>query len=592
MSRINSRTTRTLRPTPLISTTTNRPNTRTGNGAPAYTRDAKGELFLLATTTFWGEDNAYETGTARSQRLVELVHDIAIDDFIWLSKFAKWLRSEGNIRTVSIVIAAEAVKARLDTGLCDPACSAPGECYECADWPRAEATARLLGRGLLRRRGDHYTHRKLVDSVLQRADEPGELIAYWLSTYGKSKPIPISIKRGIADAIDRLWSQRSFLKYDSDNKAVRFGDVIDLVQPAYHNKNSADSWQYELMGYALAKRHNRDVITIGPKLDVIRARVQLMGLAINERRRVLLSGDGSERLNEAGMTWESVAGWLQGPMDAPVWETLIPSMGYMALLRNLRNFDEAGISDMAAQVISARLSNAEQVARSKQFPYRFLSAHLNTNSLRWASALDAAMNYSVHNVPTLSGKTLVMVDTSGSMDVPMSTHSKISRVQAGAMFGVALAAKGEQVDLYGWADHAFAHPVRKGASVLRETEKFCQRVGEAGHGTMLSASLAQAYNGHDRIVVVSDLQTTDILTRGDLDGWGWGRSASRTTFTLPEGVNFYGFNTAGHAASPLDGKPGMYELGGLTDSSFSNIARIEAHKTEQWPWEMNEAQAA
>ena len=49
------------------------------------------------------------------------------------------------------------------------------------------------------------------------------------------------------------------------------------------------------------------------------------------------------------MTWEArFAGRLQGPTSARLWEAVIPSMGYMALLRNLRNFDEAGVADEVA----------------------------------------------------------------------------------------------------------------------------------------------------------------------------------------------------------------------------------------------------
>ena len=72
---------------------------------------------------------------------------------------------------------------------------------------------------------------------------------------------------------------------------------------------------------------------------MIAARAALMALPVQDRRAVL---DQPERLSAAGMTWESLAGWLQGPLDAAAWQAVIPSMGYMALLRNLRNFDDAG----------------------------------------------------------------------------------------------------------------------------------------------------------------------------------------------------------------------------------------------------------
>ena len=49
-------------------------------------------------------------------------------------------------------------------------------------------------------------------------------------------------------------------------------------------------------------------------------------------------------------------------------------MGYMALLRNLRNFIEKGVKEDSIQYVIDRLTNPEQVERSKQFPFRFYSA--------------------------------------------------------------------------------------------------------------------------------------------------------------------------------------------------------------------------
>ena len=42
-------------------------------------------------------------------------------------------------------------------------------------------------------------------SVLQRADEPGELLAYWLAAHGRAVPKPV--KRGVADAAVRLYTR-------------------------------------------------------------------------------------------------------------------------------------------------------------------------------------------------------------------------------------------------------------------------------------------------------------------------------------------------------------------------------------------------
>src|SRR5690606_7218412 len=137
-----------------------------------------------------------------------------------------------------------------------------------------------------------------------------------------------------------------------------------------------------------------------------------------ERRAIVTQGRPeavAATLADAGMTWEALAGWLQGPMDARAWEAVIPAMGYMALLRNLRNFDEAGVGDAVAQTVAARLADAEQVRRSRQFPFRFLAAYRAARSLRWAYPLERALGHSLANVPALPGRTLILVDRSGSM---------------------------------------------------------------------------------------------------------------------------------------------------------------------------------
>jgi hypothetical protein len=53
-------------------------------------------------------------------------------------------------------------------------------------------------------------NRRLVGSVLRRADEPGEMLAYWTSRYGRAVPKPV--KRGIADTVARLYDERHWLR--------------------------------------------------------------------------------------------------------------------------------------------------------------------------------------------------------------------------------------------------------------------------------------------------------------------------------------------------------------------------------------------
>lgn len=192
-------------------------------------------------------------------------------------------------------------------------------------------------------------------------------------------------------------------------------DVLNLAHPS----PGAD-WQGSLFQYVLDRRRSDDA-AIPAELRTITARRELMAWPVEQRRTLFARPDAADVLRRAGMTWESVAGWLQGPMTKEVWEALAPSMGYMAALRNLRNFDEAGMSDEVAAQVAARLADPGQVARSRQFPFRFLSAYEAAPSLRWGHALDQALQASLGNLPALPGRSLILVDTSASM-----THRTIS----------------------------------------------------------------------------------------------------------------------------------------------------------------------
>ncbi len=406
MSRFNIRNIRTAKSQPTSRVTSTGRVLRTYEGGRGRERDARSELFLLAVANFVSQQTFYESGEDRDDRFRKLVRELAVSDPEWTAGLLGWLRGEGNLRTAAVVGAAEYVKARLDAGV--------------TEGP---------------------SNRRVVDSVLQRPDEPGELLAYWTACYGRNVPKPV--KRGIADAVRRLYGGKALLKYDTASKGYRFGDILNLVHAA---PDPAKAWQGELFQYALDRRHNPDTAVPPASNRTLVAHRELMALSVEERRAVVTSEGGAERLAAAGMTWEALAGWLQGPMDKAAWEAVIPSMGAMALVRNLRNFDEAGVSDEVAARVAAKISDPAEVARSRQFPFRYLAAYQHAPSLRWSYPLERALGHSLANVPALPGRTLVLVDRSGSMFYSrLSDRSELNRADAAAIFGTALALRAGSV---------------------------------------------------------------------------------------------------------------------------------------------------
>lgn len=551
MAKFNTPTARPAPSSPVVSEPV--PTGRTFEGGAGYARDTRSELFLLAVTNMVGENAFYEPGGTRDDRYATLVHTAALADPEWTARFLGWLRGEANMRIAALVGAAEYVKARLDAAGTRPAgrheTATPDGTFEGDNLAYATINNRVV-----------------VDSILQRADEPGELLAYWTATHGRTVPKPI--KRGVADAVRRLYDERALVKWDSEARGFRFGDVLNLVHPSPR----AD-WQGQLFRHVLDSRYG-NVDEIPESLTVLRARAHLMSWPVEKRRALFGSGTAATVLRDAGMTWESVAGWLQGPMTAPVWEALIPSMGYMALLRNLRNFDQTGVSDEVAAEVVARLADPGQVARSRQLPMRFLSAYNAAPSLRWAWALEQALTASLANIPQLGGRTLVLVDTSDSMQDTFSKDGSLKRWDAATVFGLALAARCEQAEVVsfssgGWGRPAsLVFPTHHGESLLRAVQRWRSDGFFIGSGTDTAGAVQRHYSGHNRVVILTDEQ-----------------SATSVDGSLPRVVPLYTWNLAGyrHGHAP-SGSGNRHTFGGLTDQAFRMIPLLESGRDAAWPF--------
>lgn len=508
---------------------------RTHEGGPGFARDAQSELFLLAVSNMVSEDTFYEAAGQRDSRFSTLVREVAVADLDWLTGFARWLRTEANMRSASLVLAAEAAKASVDAG--------------------------------------QTGSRAIVNAVLQRADEPGEMISYWHGKYGRKIPKPV--KRGVADAAQRLYNERSYIKWDSASHGVRFADVIQLTHP----DPDGAPWQEALFKYAIEHRLSIEGLEIPPRLEMVAANHDFKQLTSADIDRLAAEGTLAEALANAGMTWEQLGSF--GAWTAARWEAMIPSLGFMAALRNLRNFDQAGVSDVIAATVAARLSDPEQVAKSRQLPMRFLSAYRAAPSLRWAYPLERALDLSLANIPELGGRTLILVDTSTSMNAGFSKDGTLMRWDAAALFGIALGARCANADVVSFSSTAryFGDPSgantkafdrTRGESLLRALDRWKSGGWFLGGGTETAAALRKHFAGHDRVVILTDEQAQH-------DGHEVGAS-------IPSSTPLYTWNLAGYKMGHAGGGANRHVFGGLTDQGFALIGLLERGRDANWPW--------
>lgn len=556
MSRFNTTTVTTARGTgPIVAEPV--ASGRTALGADGFARTAKGELFLLAVANMVAKRAHHEAAAARDSRFVQLVRDVALEDVAWVCRFLPWLRRTATMRTAPIVAGAEALYAREQAG-----------------------------------QHDRTWNPQLITGAMARADEPGEMLGYWRSHFGRS--MPKSFRYGMARALVALYTQRSLLKWDTDSHAFRFGDLVDLFHPdpmvwqptgstAPPGLDDPDLDRIgdrraelrELFRYAMDRRRGRHD-RIGERLHIVRAFRDLWAVPQGERRAILRDPatrhELTHRLRRAGFTWEMLASWLDGPLDADGWSTILPCMGYEARLKNLRNFDDAGLPDDAVEDLVAFLTDPEQVARSRQLPIRFLTAYRAVqSSLRWAYPLEKALQLSLRNVPSLPGRTLVLVDQSPSMFKKYGCYAGDSRDEielhdTAAIFGAALAVRAADATLVEYGGDSRPVDFRKSDSVLALAGKF-----SAIPYTNTFLAMQRHYRAHDRVIVITDEQTAAL---------GGGHSFDPIPATVP----VYTWNLGGYRYGHLPTTRNRVTFGGLTDAAFGMIDLVERGHNADWPF--------
>lgn len=531
MATFNKATARTPRNVaPIVSTAS--PTERTGNQAPGFVRDAKGELFLLAVANFVGQSTFYERAEARDTRYAELIRTVAVADPDWMRRFLPWLRNDANMRAAAVMGAMEAAYAMKEHGI--PGC------------------------------------RSVIANTLARADEPGEALAYAKNVMGRK--VSAGVMRGIADAAVKLYNEYSTLKYDgtSSTRGFRFGDVVEICRP-----RPANLGQDELFKYLITrgKGSKRQDVRVPDNLTMINGNASLRRRAQADAR-VLLN---PTQLKMAGFNWEDAMAYTGGSdvSKKEMWEALIPNMGYMALLRNLRNFDEAGVSnDVVQNVVIPKLVDPTQVERSRQLPMRFLSAYRAAgSSLRWGHALTTALDLSLRNVPEFTGRTLILVDTSGSMGDVFGKNTDLRRWDAAVVFGLAMARRCAQADVYSFSNNVMKFDLQPGAALLHEVLRWDKEGFFIGHGTDTWGSLRSTFRTQDRVVILTDEQADAHPARHIAAG------------VVPEAIPIVTFNLAGYRVGHMpSGTVNRITIGGLSDAAFKLIPALEKFNAGGWPF--------
>lgn len=284
-----------------------------------------------------------------------------------------------------------------------------------------------------------------IARTIRRADEMAELVAlYWHFNPGKdlSKQMKIGLARRFAE-----FDEYQLAKYDREG-AVRLRDVMFLSHPTPRDEEQA----------ALFKRvANRELVTPD--------------------------------------TWETELS--AGKDKRETFERLIREgkLGYLALLRNLRNMVQAGC-DMALIKDAIRARNGAAMV----WPFRYTAAARIVPQLE--PELDWALRVSIEEGPKMTGDTIVLVDVSGSMDAKLSAKSDLTRLDAAATLASVINAN---LRVFTFSERLMEIPPRRGMAGVDAIIK-----SQPHDSTYLGAAVEKLNQmPHDRLIVITDEQTSD-----------------------------------------------------------------------------------
>src|SRR5262249_36504404 len=142
-------------------------------------------------------------------------------------------------------------------------------------------------------------------------------------------------------------------------------------------------------------------------------------------------------------------------------------------------------------------------------PFRFIAAA--RYAPQWEAELEQAMFRALRSQNDdgqgrLPGKTVLLVDVSGSMDAQLSRRSEMRRNDAAYGLAVLLREIAEKVSVYSFSDELVLVPSRRGFA-LRDAINASQR----HNGTYLGKALKGITEEYDRLIVITDEQSHDAV---------------------------------------------------------------------------------
>lgn len=326
----------------------------------------------------------------------------------------------------------------------------------------------LIVRQMARLDSHKHLVAKTLYEVIQRPDELAEFLAiYWKD---KKETLSSQVKKGLAHAYTK-FNEYQLAKYNRDHE-IKLRDVLFLC----HAKPLTG-----VAGFTKEARKNK--------------------------RKKFPQDEGSQLFKklvegklETPDTWEVEISAAKS--NKASWERLLTEkkINGLALIRNLRNMIQA---DVQRAMIKGAIVGMKT---DRILPFRFIT------SARYApdfeQELEAAMFKCLEGRAKLPGKTVFLVDVSGSMDDALSEKSDMKRMDAACGLAILIREVCDDVSIYSFSNRCVKIPARRGFA-LRDA--IVKSQPHSGTSTRAALEAVQANELYDRVIIITDEQSADVI---------------------------------------------------------------------------------
>ncbi len=434
--------------------------------------------------------------------------------------------------------------------------------------------------------------------IVYRLDDMAEILACYLAKNGAGASLPNSIKKGFKDAIENS-DKYQLAKYQMKSRGVSLVDIVNLVHPSETKKQGyvdvpVTDYTKAVAGTKFAKE---DIVSNDGNYRISTLRALVLGILKQfntvEDKNTATGQEVAAKVKSGEITKDEATKELT-EKKSDNFATLIATkkIGYLALIRNLRNIIKTGNSELINSACDL-VMNQDMIKKSLIWPHQIdlalevMLIETNGKVLQTvAHALDKAYELSIPNLKELlpDGRTAIVFDTSGSMSsdyrnsywsergvqiniggksqaidkVPAEKAALIAATFAKSVGGRAYHFGNYAAEITGWNPNDSINTLKR---------EFMSHNGECGHGTCADSTFQLFENQretYDRVILISDEQST-----GNLDA---AVKHYGTKFGAPY---VYFINVCGYANVAMKENNKTFRLSGYSADIYTKVKELE-----------------